>query len=126
MNKLEEDNTSKDLVVYSNYELGYIVKKYDGEVGITAWIDKANDKAEFLELDWDYEEEEKDGEGGVAYFVDDSNGEIEPSNSEDDESDKSINDAEENGDEEEVLVPITDEKQHGNVVGKAIPQRKWS
>ena len=126
MNKLEEDNTSKDLVVYSNYELGYIVKKYDGEVGITAWIDKANDKAEFPELDEDYEEKEKDGEGDVAYLDDGSDSEVEPLSSGDDKSNKSSDDAEDSGDNEEALTLITNEKRRGHLMGKMIPRRKCS
>ncbi len=46
MNKLEEDNTSQDLIVYSNHELDSIVEKYAREVDALPWIDKASDKAD--------------------------------------------------------------------------------
>ena len=42
MNKWKEDNVSKELVLYSDYELGSLVKKYAGEAGMMAWIDEAN------------------------------------------------------------------------------------
>ena len=93
---------------------------------IIVWIDKANDKTEFLDLKEDYEEKEKDGEGGVTYLYDGSDSEIEPLYSEDDESDKSSDDAKENGDKEDVLTSTTDGKQHGHLVGNRIPWRKYS
>ena len=40
--------------MYSNHKLGSIVEKYSGDAGIMAWIDKANNKTEFLELNEDY------------------------------------------------------------------------
>ena len=60
-NKLEEDNASKDLIVIINHKLGSMVKKYAGEVGTMAWIDKAKDKIECSKLGKEYEEKEQDG-----------------------------------------------------------------
>ena len=48
MNKLEEDNASQDLIVYSNHEWDSIVEKYAREVDALAWIDKASDKADYF------------------------------------------------------------------------------
>ncbi len=44
--KLEQDNASQDLRVYSNHKLDSIVEIYDGEADsmAMAWIDKAKDK----------------------------------------------------------------------------------
>ncbi len=49
-NKLEEDNASKDLIVYPNHKLGSIVETYTGEVSTMTWIDKAKDKTECSKL----------------------------------------------------------------------------
>ena len=128
MNEPEEDNASKDLIVYSNHELGSIVEKYAGEAGIMAWIDEANDKTEFPELDENYKEKEQDGEGGATYLDDSSDSEVEPLSYGDDESDSSSNDAEESDDEEEAPAPapITNGKRRGHLVGKRLPRRKCS
>ncbi len=48
MNKLEEDNASQDLIVYSNHEWDSIVEKYAREVDTLAWIDKDSIKADYF------------------------------------------------------------------------------
>ncbi len=99
MNKPEEDYANKDLIVYSNHELSFIVKKYAGEADTMAWIDKAKGKIEFPELGKEYEEKEQDGDGCVAYLDDDSDSEVEHLSSGDDESDKSSDDDEDSSDD---------------------------
>ncbi len=88
---MEQDNTSKELVVYSDSKLGFLVETYAGEAGIMTWIHEANNKLNFPELDKDYEEKEQDGQGHVAYFDADSNSEVESLSSEEYEGDKSNN-----------------------------------
>ena len=120
----DEDNASKDLIVYSNHKLGSIVEIYAGEGGTMEWIDKAKDKTECSKLGKEYEEKEQDGQGGVVYLDDDSDSEVEPLGSGDDEGDNSSNEDDGSSDDEETRAPSTNEKQHGHPVGKMIQQRK--